>query len=65
MLKENYSLESLAFSVDRQNIILGTIVCSADLNEETGKSILGDLFKKADYYDHLLAEKFGMELAEN
>jgi aminotransferase len=65
MLKENYSLESLDFSVDRQNIILGTIVYSADLNEETGKSILGDLFKKADYYDHLLAEKFGMELAEN
>lgn len=64
MLRENYSLESLTFSVDRQNIILGTIMYDEDLNEETGKIILDDLFKKADHYDHLLAEKFGMELAE-
>jgi serine protease Do len=65
MLRENYSLESLTLSVDRQNIILGTIVFSDDLNEETGKIILDELFKKADHYDHVLAEQYGMELAEN
>ena len=64
LLRENYALESLTLSVDRQNIVLGTIVYSDDLNEETGKIILEDLFKKADHYDHLLAEQYGMELAE-
>ncbi|MBK6526272.1 MAG: trypsin-like peptidase domain-containing protein [Crocinitomicaceae bacterium] len=65
LLRENSTLESLTFSVDRQNIILGTIIFDDDLNAETGKSILDDLFKKADYYDHLLHEQFGIELAEN
>lgn len=64
MLRENYTLESLTFSVDRQNIVLGTIMYDEDVNEETGKSILEDLFKKADEYDHLLHEQFGIELIE-
>jgi len=65
MLKENYDLESLAFSVSKQNIILGTIIYDADLNAETGKEILSELFQKADEYDNLMADKFGMELAEH
>jgi len=65
MLRENYTLENLTLSVDRQNIILGTILFDDDLNEESGKEILDALFKKSDHYDHLLAEQFGMELAEN
>lgn len=64
MLRENYDLESLTFSVDRQNIILGSIIRSADLNPETGKDILSELFEKSDHYDHLLHEQYGMELAE-
>ncbi|MEZ4922117.1 MAG: trypsin-like peptidase domain-containing protein [Crocinitomicaceae bacterium] len=65
MLKENYSLESLSFSVDRQNIVLSTIIYDADLNMETGKEILSELFQKADDYDNHMADTYGMELAEN
>jgi serine protease Do len=65
MLRENYDLESLTFSVDRQNIILGTIIHADDLNPETGKSILSELFDKADHYDHLLHEQYGVELIED
>ncbi|MBD3636895.1 MAG: trypsin-like peptidase domain-containing protein [Crocinitomicaceae bacterium] len=65
MLKENYDLESLSFSVDRQNVVLSTIIYDADLNEETGKEILSELFQKADDYDNHLADTFGMEMADN
>jgi serine protease Do len=65
LLRENATLESLTFSVDRQNIVIGTIMYDEDLNEETGKIVLDELFKKADHYDHLLSEQYGMELAEN
>ena len=65
MLKENYSLEALSFSVDRQNIILSTIIYDADLNKETGTEILDELFKKADDYDNFLADTYGMEMAEH
>jgi len=65
MLNENYNLENLSFSVNQQNVVLGTIIFDGDLNEESGKIILGELFEKADYYDNVLEEKFGMEMAEN
>ncbi|UKN03078.1 trypsin-like peptidase domain-containing protein [Paracrocinitomix mangrovi] len=65
MLKENYDLEALSFSVNQQNIVLGTIIYDADLNEESGKEILAELFQKADDYDNYMADTFGMELAEN
>jgi len=65
LLRENYTLENLTLCIDRQNIILGTIIGDSELNEESGKTILDALFKKADHYDHLLAEQYGMELAEN
>lgn len=65
MLKENYDLESLSFSVDRQNVVLSTIIYDADLNMETGKEILTELFQKADDYDNHLADAYGMEMAEH
>lgn len=65
LLKENYDLESLTFSIDRQNIMLSTIVYDDDLNEETGKIILENLFKKADDYDNYLADNYGMTMAEH
>ncbi|MCG8575081.1 MAG: trypsin-like peptidase domain-containing protein [Flavobacteriales bacterium] len=65
MLRENYNLESMTFCVDRQNIVLGTIMYEDDLNEETGKIIFEELFKKADDYDNYLADTYGMLMAEN
>lgn len=64
LLKENYELDSMSFSIDRQNIVLGTIVFDQDLNAETGKEIFSELFQKADDYDDLLHQQFGMEMAE-
>ena len=65
MLRENYDLESMAFSVDRQNIVLSTIMYDDDLNEETGTVIFKELFQKADDYDNHMADTYGMEMAEN
>ncbi|MEO9532651.1 MAG: trypsin-like peptidase domain-containing protein [Crocinitomicaceae bacterium] len=65
MLKENYDLECLSFSVNKQNIMLSTIIYDADLNSESGKEILGELIKKADEYDNFMADTYGMELAEH
>ncbi len=65
LLKENFDLECLTFSIDRQNIVLGTIIYDHDLNQESGKVILSELFQKADEYDDLLHEKYGMVLAEH
>jgi serine protease Do len=65
LLEQNYDLECLTFSIDRQNIILGTIIYDHDLNQESGKIILSELFQKADEYDDLLHEKYGMVLAEH
>ena len=65
MLKENYDLESLSFSVNKQNIMLSTIIFDSDLNADSGKEIIGELIQKADHYDNHLEEAYGMELAEN
>lgn len=65
LLAQNYDLGCLTFSIDRQNIVLGTIIYSHDLNHESGKLILSELFQKADHYDDLLHEKYGMVLAEH
>ncbi|NOQ71674.1 MAG: trypsin-like serine protease [Crocinitomix sp.] len=64
LLKENFDLECLTFSITGQNIVLGTIIYDRDLNEESGKIIFSELFQKADEYDDLLHEKYGMLLAE-
>jgi serine protease Do len=64
LLRENYELECLTFSIDRQNIMLSTIIYQHDLNEETGKEIFGDLFAKADSYDNKLVEGYGVLMAE-
>ena len=65
LLKENYNLECLTFSINGQNITLGTIIYDHDLNAESGELILSELFQKADDYDDLLHQKFGMQMAEN
>lgn len=65
MLKENYDLSNLGFSVAQQNVVLSTIIYHQDLNEETGKVIFKELFEKADHYDDLLKDTYGMKMAEH
>jgi len=59
LLKENFSLENVAFSIRNQNIILSMLVYDHYLNYDTGLEEFKTLFKKADYYDNYLIENFG------
>ena len=65
MLRKNYELECLNFSVSGQNIILSTIIFGSDLNFDSGKEILEELVLKADEFDNFLADTYGMEMAEH
>jgi serine protease Do len=59
MLKENYDLDGLIFSLNKQDIMLSTLIYDQYLNVETGLEIFKNLFKKADEYDAIFIEKFG------
>ncbi len=59
LLKENYDLENVAFSVNNQDIVLSTIIYDHYLTYETGLEAIRTLMKKADYYDNYLIENFG------
>lgn len=65
LLKENYHLDNIGFSVFNQNIILGLIIYDEDLNEETAYGLYKQLIEKADYYDDILIEKFQAQPIEN
>ncbi|MDQ3843599.1 MAG: YbjN domain-containing protein, partial [Bacteroidota bacterium] len=59
LLQENYKLDSLILSCLKQNIVLSCIMYDLDITKEAGVEMFRDLFQKADYYDHLLEEKYG------
>lgn len=59
LLKENYDLRNVAFSVNNQDIVLSTIIYDHYLTFETGLEAIQALVKKADYYDNYLIENFG------
>ena len=59
LLRENYNLENLSFSVRGKDIILSLIVYDRYLNEETGGQLMNLLFEKADHFDNILVEKYG------
>lgn len=59
LLKENYDLQNVAFSVNNQDIVLSTIIYDHYLTFETGLEAVKALVKKADYYDNYLIENFG------
>ena len=59
LLRENYELEGAFFSVEKQNIILSTVIFERYFSVETAKVIFAHLFQKSDDYDDILAEKYG------
>ncbi len=59
LLKENYDLEGIIFSVSNQDIVLSSLIFDQYLTYETGLETFRNLFQKADYYDNLLIEKYG------
>lgn len=59
LLRENYDLEGIIFSVSNQDIVLSSLILDQYLTYETGMETLKNLFQKADFYDNLLVEKYG------
>ncbi|RPI17217.1 MAG: serine protease [Ignavibacteriae bacterium] len=59
LLRQNYDLEDVMFSVNNQDIILSTLIFDQYLTYETGLATFKDLFRYADYYDNLLVEQYG------
>ncbi len=59
LLRQNYTSEALTLSVHDQDIILSLLIYDRYLNEETGQSMLRNLFEKADYFDNILVEEYG------
>jgi serine protease Do len=59
LLRENYTLDDVMFSVYNQDIVLSTFTFDQYLTFETGLQTFKDLFQKADYYDNYLIDNYG------
>lgn len=64
MLKENYSLEWLTFSLNKQEVFLSFIIFDQDFNQETGEIIVDSMVKYAKEYDEILINRFKAERIE-
>lgn len=64
LLKENYTMNHLSFSVRGNEIILSLIIYDRYLNVETGKQLLHYLFERSDHYDNILVEQYGARWKE-
>jgi len=61
LLRENYSLEGMMFSVTNQDVVLSTFIFDQYLTYETGLETLKILFKTADKYDNILIEQYAAQ----
>lgn len=59
LLKVNYKLDNLVFSVQNQDVILSFIIYDEYFSHKSGLEIFKNLFDKADEYDNILVEEFG------
>ncbi len=59
LLAENYKLEGLAFSVNKQDVVLTCVLYENYFTKENARAVLEDLFRKSDYYDNVLVESYG------
>lgn len=59
LLKENYKLKYLNFSVQQQDIIASWVIYGQYLHPETATEQLQYFIRKADEYDNLLVNRFG------
>ncbi len=59
LLRQNYEMESLTFSIKGQDIILSLLIYDRYLNVDTGLKLFQHLFERADHYDNVLVETYG------
>lgn len=61
LLRQNYHIEGLTFSIQGQDVILSLLIYDRYLNVETGMALLEHLFQMADHYDNILVEEYGAQ----
>ncbi len=61
LLRLNYELEGLTFSIKGQDIIMSLLIYDRYLNADTGLELFKHLFAKADHYDNILVEEYGAQ----
>ncbi len=59
LLRQNFSIEGLTFSVKGQDIVLSLLIYDRYLNVDTGMKLFTYLFEKADFHDNILVETYG------
>ncbi len=59
MLKENYGLEGLFFSVNNRDVVMSFFIQSKHLNKKTAFPIFKNFLEKADHYDDILVDDYG------
>ncbi len=59
LLRQNYKIENLTFSVKEQAIIISFLVYDKYLETDILAILFENLFEKADYYDDILIDDFG------
>ncbi len=64
MLKENYNLDGLTFSLNKQELFLSFIIFDQDFNVETGEIIFDNMIKKAKEYDEIVINRYKAERIE-
>jgi len=60
LLRQNFIIEGLNFSVREQDVILSLLIYDRYLNKQTGEKLLNYLMSKADHYDNILVEQYGV-----
>ncbi len=58
LLRQNYEIENLTFSIKGQDIILSLLIFDRYLNVDSGLRLFQYLFDKADYFDNILVEQY-------
>jgi len=64
LLRQNFKIEGLSFSVKGQNIVLSLLIHDKYFNSEIGIKLFKRLFEKADHYDDILVNKYGGQWKE-
>lgn len=59
LLRQNFELDNLTFSVKKDDIILSLLIFDRYLNVDTGLRSFQHLFERADYYDDVLVDEYG------
>ncbi len=59
LLRQNYKVKGLTFSINQRDIVLSLIIYDRHLNTDTAQQLLQNLLEQADYYDNVLVEEYG------